>query len=167
MNSKLLLGFGLILSGALIGCSTNPPNPPVGLPLRYHNAQYDFTFFLPANWEGYSVLLEQWGSNQTDVMVAEQGPIIILRHPQWKTNDLYQDIPIMVFTRKQWDEERQGKFFPYAGGVIEEMWHNQKYVFGEYSRYNTYDDVKGWEEAGDIINQNLAAHPEPPLSPRP
>jgi len=41
----------------------------------------------------------------------ERGPVIILRNPQWKTNDLYQDIPVMVFTRAQWDAEHRGIFF--------------------------------------------------------
>ncbi len=71
----------------------------------------------------------------------------------------------MVFTRSQWEAQEQGKFFPYAGGVISEMWHNRKSVFGEYSRYNAYDEVRGWKEADDIINQNRAAHTEPHLYP--
>src|SRR5438552_12870324 len=46
------------------GCgSMNVPNHPSGLPLRYHSAQYDLTFFLPASWQGYSVLVEQWVSS--------------------------------------------------------------------------------------------------------
>jgi hypothetical protein len=159
--------LAFVLIGGLVGCATNAPNHPSGLPLRYYNSQYDFTFFLPASWQGYSVLVQQWGPNQTDVMVAEEGPIIVLRHPLWKTNVLYQDIPIMVFTHKQWDEENQGRFFPYAGGIIGEMWHNRKYVFGLYSRYNAGDDVKVWKEADDIIATNCAAHNEPTLYPNP
>ena len=163
MKTKLLLCLVLILSGGWSGCSTNTPSQPAGLPLRYHNSQYDFTFYLPASWKSYSVLMEQWGPNQPDVMVPEQGPIIVLRHPLWKTNDLYQDIEIMVFTHKQWEEEHQNKFFPYAGGIITEIWHNNKYVFSLYSRYNAYDDVKDWKEADDIIATNCAAHTEPSI----
>jgi hypothetical protein len=66
----------------------------------------------------------------------------------------------MVFTHKQWKEEHDGLFFPYAGGVIWEIWHNDKYVFGLYSRYNAYDEVKCWKEADDIIATNCAAHTE-------
>lgn len=80
---------------------------------------------------------------------------------------MYQDIPIMVFTRSQWKDEQQGMFFPCAGGVIGEMWHNQKYVFGLFSRYNAYDDMKGWKEADDIIATNCAAHLEPTLYSNP
>ena len=166
MKSNLILCLALVLGGWLFGCSTTCKHSS-GLPLRYHNAPFDFTFFLPAGWQGYSVLAQQWGPNQTDVMASEYGPIIVLRHPQWKTNNLYQDIPIMVFTRKQWGEEKQGKFFPYAGGMISEMWHNRKYVFGIYSRYDADDSVKGWKEADDIIATNCAIHTGPTLYPNP
>ena len=72
----------------------------------------------------------------------------------------------MVFTRKQWDEEEQGRFFPYAGGVLFEMWHNPNYVFGLYSRYNAYDEVKAWHEAADVIEKNCAANDIPHLYPK-
>jgi len=170
---KLLLCLALVLSGGLSGCSTTG-NQLSSLPLRYHNSQYNFTFFLPADWQGYSVLIQQWEAplyaapdSSGKVVGTERGPIIVLRHPLWKSNDLYQDIPIMVFTHKQWNEEHQGRFFPYAGGVIGEIWHNRKYVFGEYSRYNAYDEVKGWKEADDIIATNCAAHAGPTLFPNP
>jgi LysM repeat protein len=144
---------------------TKPPHP-----VFYHNAKYDFTFSLPASWAGYSVVTDEWDAaffptadSSQKSTGTESGPIIVLRNPLWRTNDLYQDIPIMVFTHKQWTEEHDGKFFPYAGGVLYEMWHNSKYVFGLYSRYNADDSVKGWKEAGDIITTNCAAHPEPHL----
>ena len=129
----------------------------------YHNAQYGLSFFLPASWRGYSAIIQKWEGYPSK---TERGPIIVLRHPQWTTNNLYQDIPIMVFTRKEWDEEEQGGFFPYAGGVIFEMWHNQNYVFGLYSRYNAYDELSGWKEAADIVERNCAANDMPHLYPR-
>src|ERR1017187_4447415 len=108
MKTKLLLFLALVLSGGLFGCSTSAPNQSVGLPLRYHNSQYDLTFFLPASWKGYSVLIQQWDAElrSTDyqkVIGSERGPIVLLRHPQWKTNDSYQDIPIRS------EERRVGK----------------------------------------------------------
>jgi len=171
VKSKLILCLALVLSGGLFGCSTTHTDLSV-LPIRYHNEQYDFTFSLPASWRGYSVLIQQWdaplySADDQKVVGTEHGPIIVLRHPLWKTNDLYQDIEIMVFTHSQWKDEEQGKFFPYAGGMISEMWHNQKYVFGLFSRYNANDDVKGWKEADDIIATNCVAHPEPTLYPNP
>jgi hypothetical protein len=168
MNVKLILCLVVVFSGGLFGCSTMVKHPS-DLPLRYHNAQYGFTFFLPASWKGYSVLTQQWEGEtysrekDTEVVLA-RGPIIVLRNPQWKMNNLYQDIPIYVFTRQQWDDIHLGKYNAVgAGGVIYELWHDDKYVFGMHSRYNSGDSVNGWKEAQDIVHQNCAAHPEPHL----
>jgi hypothetical protein len=128
-------------------------------PLRYYDAQYDLPFFLPASWKGYSVLHQEWDGGG-----AWRGPIIVFRNPQWRTNDPYQDIPVMVFTRSQWEVcGKNGGFFPYAAGVITEMWHNPKYVFGIYSRYNAADSVKGWTEAAEIVDGNRDANDMPHL----
>ena len=138
-----------------VGCqSLEAGKHPSALPLCYHNAKYGFTFYLPASWQRYSMVVQEWNGYPSEI---EHGPIISLRNPQWKTDNQYQDIPIMVLTRKQWDEEGQGKFFPYTGGVIYEMWHNDRYVFGNYSRYNAYY-LKGWQDADSIIRQNCDAH---------
>ena len=150
---------GLLATGC--HCLDAPEHPP-RLALRYHEARYDFTFDLPVSWQGYSVTTQEWVGYPSKI---DHGPVLVLRHPQWRAAKPYQDIPIMVFTRSQWEAEEQGKFFPYAGGVISEMWHNRKYVFGIYSRYNADDDVQGWNEADDIIHQNRATHTEPQLYP--
>ncbi len=168
MKSKLILCLVLVLSGGLFGCSTTQ-NHPSGLPIRYHNTQYDFTFYLPESWKGYSVLTDQWEGitylekEDKDAVLA-RGPIILLRNPQWKTNKPYQDIPIYIFTRQQWDDDKSGKLSAEgAGGIIYELWHNDKYVFGIHSRFNANDSVPGWDEAQNIVNTNTAAHSEPHL----
>jgi len=35
---------------------------------------------------------------------------VVSRHPQWKASDPYQDIPISVFTRSQWEDYHKGRF---------------------------------------------------------
>jgi hypothetical protein len=139
------------------------------MPIRYHNAQYDFTFYLPENWKGYSVLLGHWdgvtyvAAKDADVLLAH-GPIMEFRNPKWKANHLYQDIPIYVFTRQQWEDINLGKYDAVgAGGVIFEVWHNDKYVFGIHSRYNADDSVEGWKDAQNIVDKNCLAHSEPHL----
>src|SRR5205823_5107300 len=130
------------------GCgSSNVPNHLSDAPVFYHNAQYNFTFLLPESWRGFSVLVPQW-EGQTylaaadKVAVTEHGPVIVLRHPLWQTSVHYQDIPILVFTRKQWEAHHQGRFSIGAGGVDEEIGHNLKYVFAISSRFNADDSVK-------------------------
>lgn len=132
-------------------------------PLIYHNPQYDFTFSLPASWRGYSVSMQQWEGQTYSAAadkaeVTEHGPIIVLRHPQWRADDPWQDIPIMVYTRSQWEADKQGRFSIGAGGFDEEIGHNRKYVFGISSRFNAADSVKGWREATDIVDRNRAAN---------
>ena len=166
MKPRIILGFALVLSGGLLGCSTtvsnvssNALNHPSGLPVLYRNTQYDFTFFLPASWQGYSVLAQQWDGETSlpavdRTAIVEHGPMIVLRHPQWKPDDRYQDITVLVFTRRQWDAEHHGKFGIGAGGIVEEIAHNPHYVLAISSRFNGDENVKGWEEAGRIVDRN-------------
>jgi len=154
----------------LTGCAgRNPLSHSADLPITYYNAEYGFTFSLPAEWRGYSVLMEQWEVQSyvealDKTVVAARGAVMVLRHPQWTPAEPHQDIPIMVFTRKQWDAEHEGKFSIGAGGVDEEIGHNAKYVFAISSRFN-WGEAKGWEEAGRVVERNRAAngpflHPE-------
>ena len=167
---KLLFGSS-INALLVVGCgSLNTPKHPSDLPLRYHNAQYDFSFFLPASWRGYSVFTERWeaplhSADYQRWVGEEHGPIIVIRNPRWKAADRYQDIPITVFTRSQWAAKQQEYFFPNACGMIDEIWRNRKYVFGIYDRYddlaiqgNGGVEVQGAEEAADIIKRNYAAN---------
>lgn len=98
-------------------------------------------------WEGttYSPALDK-------TIVVGHGRVITLRHPQWRANTLYQDIPILVFTRAQWDDGIWPSL--YAGGTMGELWHNQNYVFAMSSRYNADQQVKGWKEVNKIVEQN-------------
>ena len=163
-----MLWLAFVLSAGLSGCSTTHSHLS-GLPVRYHNARYDFTFYLAQDWKGFSAVMDDWEGityvpeKDKDVVLA-RGPIITLRNPRWKTNNLYQDIPIYIFTCRQWEDIHAGKYGAEgAGGIISELWHNEKYVFAIHSRYNAADSVDSWQEAQDMVNQNYAAHPEPHL----
>jgi len=171
MKPKILLSLSLVLSVELVGCSTatNHGNStvgdnPTGFPLRYCNSEYGLTFFLPESWRGYSIVTGQWEAEAYSpvadkLVAADHGPMIVFRNPKCKTSDPHQDIPVLMFTRSQWDAFHDGKLGSlYAGGVIYEMWHNDKYVFGIYSRYNANDSVKGWDEAAAILTRNCAAN---------
>lgn len=150
--------------------SFNPPSHPPGSPLRYHDVKSGFTFFLPPSWRGYSVLHEQWEgqtsspANDTPLTVAH-GAVIVLRHPHWTVSEPYQDITFLVYTRSQWDAEKQGKICStyYAGGTMVEMWHNRKYVFA-MSTHEGKAELEGWQEVNNIVSQNVQAN-APPLYP--
>jgi hypothetical protein len=161
---SVFLYFCLTLAVGLIGCST-AQNHPAALPVRYHNTKYDLTFYLPDSWRGYSVVMQQWDgqtySPALDKAVAvEHGPMIVLRNPKWKPDDQYQDIPIYVFNRTQWDDMHLGKFDAAgAGGIICELWHHDKFVFGIHSRTFGFDtQLNDWRETADIVDQNCAVH---------
>src|SRR6266705_1999661 len=173
LSSLLVCGTALLT----VSChSMKTVSQPSGLPVRYHNTQYGLTFFLPASWRGYSVLIQQWdaplySADYRTEVGSELGSTIVLRNPQWKADDHYQDIPIMAFTRSQWVACEQQKFFPHACGVIGELWHNPKYVFGMWNRYEDLDiqnnggiEVKGVEEVRDIIKRNRVLHNLHPIS---
>ena len=156
---RCALTFTALLVAGSVGLKLHSSHKPV----LYHNAKYNLKFSLPASWRGYSVLVQQW-EGQTyspaadKIVVTEHGPLIVLRHPQWKPKDRYQDIPIVVFTRSQWQASRQGGFFIGAGGMEYEIGHNRKYVFAISSRFNADDSVKGWKEATDIVERNCPAN---------
>lgn len=169
MNSKIIPCLALVLSGVLFGCSTtvknadsNATNHLSDLPLRYHNAKYGFTFFMPASWKGYSVLMQQWESNLSSadyqtVIGMERGPMIVLRNPQWKASEPKQDIPIVVFTRSQWELEIKERIHIGAGGSVKEIAHNAKHVFAISTRFD-WGELKGFEEVRRIVDHNQAAN---------
>ena len=41
---------------------------------------------------------------------------------------------------------------------MDELWHNQRFVFAMSSRYNAYDAVREWKKVAEIVEQNCAAN---------
>ena len=149
------------------GCSSlKTAKRPDDLPLRYDNAQYGLTFFLPANWQRYSVMMKQWDSplesdNYQRVIGREHGPIIVLRNPNWKANEPYSDIPIVVFTYSQWNALQRQTLSPYPCGSLGELCRNSKYVFGIWNNAFTGDEFQGWRESANIVYKNMAFNDKP------
>jgi hypothetical protein len=162
---------GIIAITVLAGCrSANLSTHPDDAPVVFNNPKFELRFLLPSNWRGYSVLMEQWDNKNYEASadkwrISEHGPIITLRHPNWRLDDPRQDIPILVFTRGQWSALNQGKLWPskYAGGVFDELSHSRTYVFAISSRYN-WDELKGSMEAACVVERNRAIAP-PQLYP--
>jgi hypothetical protein len=141
------------------------------LPLRYHDTKTGFTFYLPETWRGYSVLHKEWqGQNYVpandEYITVTCGPVFVLRHPHWTASKMYQDMTLVVYTRSQWDGEKQGKFSCtyFAGGTMVELWHNHNYVFA-MSTHEGKAELEGWQEVNEIVTQNVQASP-PHLYPQ-
>src|ERR1700746_965488 len=86
-----------------------------GPTIQYRNAKYGFCVSLPASWQGYSIVAGHWegssfNSSQGSQVVVQHGPLISIRHPLWTKENPRQDIPIMVFSRKQWDSLQKDGF---------------------------------------------------------
>ena len=160
---RSLIPISVLAALLATGCrNVDVASQPSGLPLRYHNAKYDFTFYLPAGWRGYSVSIEQvedvrYSRAEDKQIVVGYTPMITLRHPQPQSGAPYQAIPILVFTRAQWDALHNGELWPsiFAGGAVDELWHNERFVFAMSSRYN-WGELTGSSEVAHIVEQNCA-----------
>lgn len=124
----------------------------------YRNPQYGFNFTLPNTWKGYSIITDNWKGSSfeetEDDKKVETGPMILIRHPQWTTQDQRQDIPIMIFTIFQWNALQQGEFHIGAAPVNpSELGRNSKYVFALPARYN-FAFPNGYEEVEEILKTN-------------
>jgi hypothetical protein len=129
----------LLLSLALAsaaGCSVF--RGPDSSPVIYRNAQYGLEFSLPSSWRGFTAAVEEVSTfNDKPEPVA----VITIRHPHWRKNTPWQDIPIVVFTRAQWQAHLNE--YLYAGGTVDEIEYNSTYVFAIWSQFNWIDGIKG------------------------
>lgn len=125
--------------------------------VAYQNEQYGFTFTLPEDWTGYTIVTDQWeGSAEKDgsEQTVATGPQLSIRDPRWTEAHKRQDIPIMIFTLDQWNDLQQDKFHIGAAPIgPSELGRNNKYVFALPARYNfAYDE--GYEEVETIMDGN-------------
>ncbi|MTI47093.1 hypothetical protein [Sporosalibacterium faouarense] len=124
----------------------------------YINEEYGFRFSLPNSWKEYKIIENKWEGLAIDDSgennISESGPIIYIRHPEWTSEKERQDIPIMIFTHKQWNSLQQEEFHIGAAPFgPSELGNNSKYVFALPARYN-YAFPVGYEEVEDILNSN-------------
>ena len=134
-------------------------------PVEYKNTELGFSFSLPAGWEGFSILIDNWEGSTSEGTAVAQGPLISIVHPASTAQQPRQDIPIMVFTIKQWDqlqrEEWSVSAAPFGPG---ELGRNGHYVFALPPRYN-YAYLEGWEEVEQILQGDSLVTFEPTVVP--
>jgi bla regulator protein blaR1 len=115
----------------------------------YVNTRYGFRFFLPADWVGYSIIVREQSLNQ----LGDYSTIII-RHPRWTEEHPRQDIPIMVFTPRQWRMIQRGILNVSAAPFPpSELGRNKRYVFAIPPRYD-YAFPDGYLEVEEIMRGN-------------
>jgi len=155
MNRKILLII-IIISVSVAGCVWFAKTYKGKV--EYKNNQYGFSFSLPQDWRGYSIVTSVWEGYvvgpQGDTP-AEHGPLLSIRNPKWTAQNPYQDIPIMIFTLAQWDLLQHDQFHIGAAPINpSELGRNAQYVFALPARYN-FAFPTGYEEVQNILD----AHP--------
>lgn len=133
--------------------------------LTYTNKEYGFTFALPQDFEGYTILNEEWEGTDIKNTASKarvfKGPQITIRDPRWTSQVPRQDIPIMILTVDQWNQLQNGEFSIGAAPVNpSELGQNSKYVFALPARYN-YAFPEGYEEVQTILDGSPLAAFEP------
>ena len=127
----------------------------------YTNKKYRFRFSLPESWRGYSTVVTEWEGGDGGTYQAgepmpppEKGPFILIGHPLSTKSNPRQNIPIMIFTRAQWQSVEEGKLIVSAAPVgPSELGHNAKYVFALPPRFD-YADIDGRGEVGEILQHH-------------
>ncbi len=150
MNKKIIiLAIVITLTGFIFYKYTD-----ISTRVEYKNSEYGFTFSLPEDWAGYSIVNQKWEGLLIDSASSEKiiGPKIVIRNPLWTMKKPYQDIPIMIFTPSQWDLVQQEKVSLGAAPIgPSELGRNTKYIFALPTRYN-FAFPEGFEEVENIIN---------------
>ncbi len=168
------LGVGIIVAAAIAvgivwyyktGQPVQPPgniivstSTPAGS-VTYTNNDYGFTFSLPTDWQGYSIVTSTWNGNSNEGCPANgcptvTGPEILIRNPQWTQTNPWQDIPIMIFTHSEWSAVTSGTLTVSAAPFPpSELGENTTYVFALPPRYD-YAYPNGWQEVETIIQGN-------------
>lgn len=159
----VVLGAYLIFSPSKITTlptePTNPtPTPPATTSVTYNNTDYGFTFSLPLDWKGYSIVKNTWNGQPLNSTPAQTGPKLLIRNPNWTEATHYEDIPIMVFTISQWNSYVAENFATSAAPFpAAELGRNNIYVFAIPPRWD-FDYSQGYQEADTIVNSK-SLHP--------
>jgi hypothetical protein len=137
------------------------PRVPKVKSVLYLNKKYGFRFILPMGWRGFSISVSEWegGDGRTYqpgdlIPPSEKGPLISIGHPLSTVSNPRQNIPIMIFTKAQWQMVRENKLILSAAPIgPSELGRNTKYVFALPARYN-YAFPLGYEEVDQIVRHH-------------
>lgn len=128
------------------------PAPSAAKTIRYRNAKYGLSVTLPKSWKSYGIIKSTWkGKAFAPYTKDESGPLFLIRHPKWTKKQPRQDIPIQVFTLKQWAALENDAFHIGAAPINPSLLaKNSRYVFALPARYN-FAYLTGYEEVEEIL----------------
>jgi hypothetical protein len=82
--------------------TVSPPKAAVGrgsshATIQYVSKQFGFSFALPADWRGYTIVMDEWSGegNMADV----KSPILSIWHPHWTEEKPRQDLVRLIHAR--------------------------------------------------------------------
>ena len=154
MQKRIRTAILLALVLSPLFALTAPARHRTKAPVVYTNRRYGLRFNLPPSWKGYSIEKSEWMSLMADQHnTPEHVDLLLLsiRHPLWTEEHPREDIPIMIFTRRQWSKVVQSRLvvspapFPPS-----EIGRNERYVFAAPPRF-FYDLLDGYEEVLKIL----------------
>ncbi len=170
MDNKKILNFVYVVVGAILlvgglyllfgnrvsdtGSGLQATTTAVGV--EYKNSNLGFSVKLPDSWKNFSAVDGSWEGYSLDAtgktqIKSETGITVSVRHPLWTSSAPRQDIPVMVFSLKQWSDMQADKFHAGAAPINpSELGRNSKYVFALPARYN-FAYITGFEEVETIL----------------
>lgn len=76
--------------------------------IEYLNEEYNFSIYLPKDWEGFQVdTRQETGDEDLDELfdrIDDKFVVMNIRHPKWTNEEPYQDISFVIFRAEQWNE---------------------------------------------------------------
>lgn len=144
-------GITLYYKDSIFNYVTKTPVTTPNNIIVYKNTDYGFNFSLPLSWKGYLIVKTTWNGNALKNTIAPNGVKLIIRNPKWTEAVHYEDIPILVFTIKDWNSYLAEDFAVSAAPILAtEFGRNNVYVFALPPRWN-FDYSLGYEEADNIV----------------
>ncbi|MBI2098689.1 MAG: hypothetical protein HYT49_03540 [Candidatus Wildermuthbacteria bacterium] len=134
--------------------ATPQPQNPQGTDRQiYRNEEYGFELVLSGSWEGYTIIPEFWSGQTLDGRSTEfQGSKVVIRSPNWSVAQPWQDIPVLVFTKQEWQLIEAANLNISAAPIgPQKLGENQQYVFALPPRWVGFTDALGQDEAEEIV----------------
>ena len=132
---------------ATIAAAAAPPQSAGGnRTITYVNREFGFRFTLPRSWRGYTACIEKHelaGDEAKAHGVSASFRILRISHFLGNAQYPREDIPILIFTPRQWKLVRD-QIIPFGAAPFPpyELDHNARYVFALPARFDLEEVVR-------------------------